>query len=186
MKNYFRMMEMMPNVMDHLAINMTHSLPSPHHFHEILKKIGSARVQAFFNEKVNEARQLGLIRDRIHIWDGQFHENWLKDQKPRKPGLEPFYGGVYNHGGKKVGVGVQESTIMDWNGTCTIPIFTEIVPANKNDNIIARGSFVMHTCLVFPNLFPSLLLPIEALLVKDAMSPFGDWGSFLSFRYRRQ
>ena len=139
-EDYFRMMEMMPNVLDHLAINMTHSLPSPHHFHEILKKIGSAHVQAFFNEKVNEARQLGLIRDKIHIWDGQFHENWLKDRKPRKPGLEPFYGGVYNHGGKKVGVGVQESTIMDWNGTCTIPIFTEIVPANKNNNIIARGS----------------------------------------------
>ena len=69
---------MMPNVLDHLAINITHSLPSPHHFHEILKKIGSAHVQAFFNEKVNEARQLGLIRDRIHIWDGQFHENLVK------------------------------------------------------------------------------------------------------------
>ncbi len=94
---------MMPNVLDYLAINITHSLPFPHHFHEILKKIGSARVQAFFNEKVNEARQLGLIRDRIYIWDGQFHETWLKDQKPRKPGLEPFYGGVYNHGGQKSG-----------------------------------------------------------------------------------
>jgi hypothetical protein len=139
-EDYFRMMEMIPNVMDHLAINVTHQLPSPHRFHAILRKIGSARVRAFFNEKVDEARHLGLIRDQIHIWDGQFHETWLKDQKTRKPGLEAFYGGVYNHGGKKVGTGVQESTLMDFNGECTIPIFTESVLANKNDNIIARGS----------------------------------------------
>ncbi len=55
---------------------------------------------------------------------------------------------------------------MDWNGTCTIPIFTEIVPANKNDNIIARGSI----CHAYMSRFPQ---PIPEFTLTDR-GPFGE------------
>jgi len=138
--DFFRILELSPNILDHLAINMTHSLPSAHHIHEILKKIGLSRIQAFRKSLVQQARTLGLIKDQIHIWDGQFHATWLKNEKDRRLGLEPFFGGVYNHGGAKVGVGVQQSTIVDWNGYCAIPIYHEVVPANLNDNVLLRNA----------------------------------------------
>jgi len=137
-EDYFRILELSPNILDHLAINMSHSLPSSHRIHETLKKIGFSAIQSFRRHLVQEARQLGLIRDQVHIWDGQFHATWLKKERARRAGLEPFFGGVYNHGGVKVGIGVQQSTIVDWNGWCAIPIFHEVVPANENDNVLLR------------------------------------------------
>lgn len=136
--DYFRMYELSPTMMDPQAINMTHTAPSSHHYTEYLKRIGVDRVEAFFKLLVEEARQYGLIRDIVHLWDGQFHETWIKKNKPRKANLEQFYGGIYNHGGKKVGVGVYQSTIMDWNGYCAIPIHTHIVSANRNENPVLR------------------------------------------------
>lgn len=141
--DYFRMYEISPVMMDLQAINMTHSPPSSHHFTERLKQIGVEPIKAFFAQLVAEARSLGLVRDVIHLWDGQFHKTWLQKDKPRKKGLEPFFGGTYNHGGAKVGVGVYQSTIMDWNGYCTIPIYTEIVPANRNENPVMRET-ILH------------------------------------------
>ena len=138
--DFFRMIDMMPNMNDHCAINMTHNLPSSHHFTELLRKVSAKNVKLFFEQLVFEARTLGLIRDRVHIWDGQFHETWLKRDKPRSENLQQFYGGVYNHGGKKVGIGVSQSTIMDWNGYCAIPIYTEIFCANENDNTLVKNS----------------------------------------------
>ncbi len=137
-QDFFRMWDMVPYFTEELAINMPSGLPSNHRYSSSLKSIGVAPIQNFFDNLVAEARKLGLIRDIIHIWDGQFHESWLKKSAPRKPNYPPFYGGLYNHGGKKVGVGVVESTIMDWNGMCTIPVHTKVFPANENENPIVR------------------------------------------------
>jgi len=136
--DYFRMHDLSPVVMDPQAINTTHTAPSSHHYSEYLKKIGFHRVESFFKQLVDEARGYGLIKDVVHLWDGQFHETWLQQEKPRKNGLESFFGGTYNHGGKKVGVGVYQSTIMDWNGYCAIPIHCKVVPANRNENPVLR------------------------------------------------
>jgi hypothetical protein len=140
--DFFRMLEMIPRIQDHCAINMTHKMPTEHHFTEKLRKIGSEPVRSFFSQLVGEARNLGLIRDKIHIWDGQFHETWLQKDKSRKKGLDQFYGGTYNHGGKNIGIGVYQSTIMDWNGYCTIPVYTNIVPANINENPALRETVI--------------------------------------------
>lgn len=140
MNDYFRMYEINPAAMDVHTINTTHQIPSSHHYLEYLKKVGLSRVEMFFKRLVDEARRYGLIRDIIHIWDGQFHETWLQQDKPRKQGLEQFFGGTYNHGGNKVGVGVYQSTIMDWNGYCAIPIHCQVVPANKNENPVLRNT----------------------------------------------
>lgn len=137
--DFFRIWEMSPLALsDELALIMNHGLPSAHRFTSLLKSIGIQPIQTFFNSLVSEARRLKLIKDQIHIWDGQFHETWLQSMKPRKANLSQFYGGKYNHGGKKVGIGVVESTIMDWNGTCTIPLFTKVFPANLNENTILQ------------------------------------------------
>lgn len=133
-KDYFRMIQIAPNIMDHIGIKMTHSIPSFHRYTGYLKQIGLEMFQKYFRSLVNEARSLGLIKDKVHIWDGQFHESWLQKDKGRKQGLPQFFGGTYNHGGSKVGVGVYQSTIVDWNGYCTIPIYSELVPANRNEN----------------------------------------------------
>jgi hypothetical protein len=143
-QDYFKFVYLLPNFQDHLAISMTHPYPVGTHFTEKLKLIGPSRIREFFNLLVAEARDLGLIRDRVHIWDGQFHEAWMKKNIVRKESLEPFFGGIYNHGGKKVGIGVYQSTIFDWNGYCMIPINTEIVLANVNENIAVRD-IVTHT-----------------------------------------
>jgi hypothetical protein len=156
--DYFRMYEMSPILMDPPAINMTHSPPSAHHFTERLKQIGLPRIQSYFNRLVTEARRVGLIRDFIHVWDGQFHKTWLQNDHPRKVGLAPFFGGTYNHGGAKVGVGVYQSTIMDWNGYCTIPIYTHIVPANRNENPVLRETVLQAYGSSQGNPLPSYFL----------------------------
>jgi hypothetical protein len=144
-EDFFRVWEMSPHALsDELAIIMNHSLPTSHRFTSLLKSIGQQPIQTLFNSLVAEARQLKLIKDQIHIWDGQFHETWLQSMKPRKITLPQFYGGKYNHGGKKVGVGVVESTIMDWNGTCTIPLFTKVFPANLNENTIVQQTVPLY------------------------------------------
>jgi hypothetical protein len=155
--DYFRMGEMSPVVMDPPAINMTHAAPSAHHITERLRQIGIQKIQEFFNQLVGEARSLGLIRDVLHVWDGQFHETWLQQNKPRKSSRSQFYGGTYNHGGAKVGVGVYEGTIMDWNGICTIPIHTDIFPANRNENPALREG-VQNAYLKIQNPVPYFFL----------------------------
>lgn len=126
-------------IYDNLAIPENHRFPAGHRYTKYLQQIGLNRVQEFFDNLVNEARKLGIIQDRVHIWDGQFHETWLQTQNPRKrSNLPKPFNGVYNHGGKKVGVGIVQSTIMDWNGICAIPIHTEVFPANQNENPIVR------------------------------------------------
>ena len=137
-EDFFRMFRLAPQIMDYTAVKMTHKIPSSHRFTGYLKQIGSERVKQFFRLLVTEARQLGLIKDQIHIWDGQFHETWLQKDKKRREGYPKFYGGTYNHGGAKVGVGVYQSTIVDWNGYCAIPLYTKVVPANRNENPVVR------------------------------------------------
>lgn len=139
-EDFFRTIELIPSIQNYLAINITHKLPSSKHFTSILRKIGVKPLEKLFQSLVDEARSLGLIKDRIHIWDGQFHETWLKHNKERRTGLDSFFGGTYNHGGKKVGIGVYQSTLMDWNGYCTIPIYTQCVEANKNENPVLRDT----------------------------------------------
>ncbi|SRR6056297_283453 len=141
--DYFRMLKIAPAIMDHVGIKMTHALPSTHRYTGYLKQIGVARVKDFFDSLVHEARGLGLVKDQVHLWDGQFHETWLQKDKKRKEGLPQFFGGTYNHGGSKVGVGVYQSTIVDWNGTCAIPIHCEVIPANKNENPAVRKTIQM-------------------------------------------
>lgn len=140
--DFFRMIEISPNIMDYIGVKMTHQIPSSNRFSGYLKAIGIEAISQFFHQLVQEARNLGLIKDQIHIWDGQFHETWIKKDIPRKQGLPQFFGGTYNHGGNKVGIGIYQSTIMDWNGYCTIPIYTSIVPANRNENPVMRETII--------------------------------------------
>lgn len=140
--DFFRMIQITPNIMDYIGVKMTHRIPSSNRFSGYLKAIGLDTISHFFYDLVEEAREIGLIKDQIHIWDGQFHEVWLKKNKPRKKGLPQYFAGTYNHGGKNVGIGVYQSTIMDWNGYCTIPIYSSVVPANRNENPVMRETIL--------------------------------------------
>ena len=132
--SFFGILQMSHEPLNFIGVNMINQLPDAKHYSSRLKQIGIQRVKDYFQYLVSESRKLGLIKDIVHTWDGQFYETWIKKQKPRKENLEQFFGGIYNHGGKNVGIGVYMSPIMDWNGLAELPLILEAVPANENEN----------------------------------------------------
>ena len=140
--DYFRMTELFPDFEDHLAIAMARHPPSGGRHVKALRLIGAGRIRKLFYALVSECRALGLIKDRVWAWDGQFFETWLKTaRKKGSRSKADVWGGWYNHGGRKVGFGVVQSVIVDWSGTVPLPIEVRVYPANRNENIIFRETF---------------------------------------------
>jgi|SRR5271157_49277 len=140
--DYFRMMELFPSFEDHLAIAMTRHLPSGDRLVKALRIIGVSRIRQFHEALKLECRALGLIKDKVWLWDGQFFEVWMKrERKKDSRDKTELFGGWYNHGGKKRGFGIVQSTIVDWSGFVPIPITIRVYPANTNDNIMFRDTF---------------------------------------------
>jgi hypothetical protein len=110
-------------------------LPSAHHFAEDLRQIGLEAVKQFFYFLRDEALHIKLIQNQVHGVDGQFFESWLCHPKPRRSGLPQFWGGFYNHGGVKKGIGVYQMPLVDISPYCVIPLYPHIVPANHSENI---------------------------------------------------
>ena len=131
---FYGMLEMSYIPLNYIGVVMINQLPDAKHYSSRLRQIGAQRVKEYFSHLVSISREMGLIRDKIHTWDGQFYETWLQKDKPRKKNLDQFFGGTYNHGNKNVGIGVYSSPIMDWNGYAELPLIIEAVPANENEN----------------------------------------------------
>lgn len=124
-----------PQLKDHLGIPRSHDLPSSHHFAEDLRQIGLEPIKTFFYFIRDEAIGLKLVCNKVHGIDGQFYRTWLCHKNPRRSGLPQFYGGWYNHGGGKRGVGVYQIPLVDISPSCVIPLYPHIVPANRNENV---------------------------------------------------
>jgi hypothetical protein len=140
--DYLRMAELFPAFEDQLAIAMARHPPAANRLARGLQLVGIARVRALHETLKNECRELGLIKDKVWLWDGHFYETWMKNQ--RKEGSRnksELFGGWYNHGGKKRGFGIAQSVIADWSGYVPLPITVRVFPANENDNIMFRDTF---------------------------------------------
>ena len=120
---------------DHLGIPQSHELPSAHHFAEDLRQIGLVIIKKFFYFLRDEAVNLKIVQNKVHGIDGQFFRSWLCHPKPRRSGLPQFWGGWYNHGGAKKGVGVYQMPLVDISPFCVIPLHPHVVPANHNENV---------------------------------------------------
>jgi len=144
--DYLRTVELFPSFEDHLAIAMARHVPKGGRLVQALQKIGPHKIRTFFEALVQECRALGLIQDRVWLWDGQFIAGWIKrERKQDSRNKSPVWGGWYNHGGKKVGFGIVQSVIVDWSGSVPLPIEVRVYPANNNDNIVFRDTF--STCM---------------------------------------
>nr|MDO8119114.1 transposase [Candidatus Sigynarchaeota archaeon] len=141
--DYIRMAELIPNFEDHLAIKLGRHPPSGDRLVQGLRAIGVERLRAFSEALNTQFREKSLVKDVVWLWDGVFVEAWMKNE--RKEGSRnktELYGGWYNHGGKKKGFGIIMSIIVDWCGFVPIPIAVEVYPANNNDNIMFRDTFI--------------------------------------------
>ncbi|MHA1716714.1 MAG: hypothetical protein ACTSXP_13810 [Promethearchaeota archaeon] len=78
--DYFRAIELIPDLEDHLTISMAHHPPSGGRHVKALRLIGVERIRRLFNELVAECRSLGLIKDKIWLWDGQLIKFWLQNE----------------------------------------------------------------------------------------------------------
>lgn len=139
--DYLRMVDLFPGFEDHLAITMNRP-PFGGRLVQALRLVGGKRVRKFFNSLVAECRALGIITDKVWLWDGQFVKAWMyKERKKGSRNKTKSWGGWYNHGGKKIGFGAIQSVIMDWSGTVPLPIEVRKYPANRNDNMVFRDTF---------------------------------------------
>jgi hypothetical protein len=140
--DYLRMTELYSSFEDQIAIAMARHPPKANRLAKALRLIGVTRVRQLHDALKAECRTLGLIKDKVWLWDGQFFEVWMKrERKTDSRNKTELYGGWYNHGGKKRGFGIVQSIIVDWSGFVPIPITIRVYPANTNDNIMFRDTF---------------------------------------------
>jgi len=141
--DYLRWAELVPNFEDHLAIQVGRHPPSADRLVQGLRAIGVERMKAFLDEVNANLREHDLLKDVVWLWDGKFIAAWMKNgRKKGSRNKTELYGGWYNHGGKKKGFGVVLSIIVDWCGFVPLPIAVEIYPANTNDNVMCRDTFI--------------------------------------------
>nr|MDO8111637.1 transposase [Candidatus Sigynarchaeota archaeon] len=140
--DYLRMTELYSSFEDQLAIAMARHPPKADRLAKALRLIGVTRVRQMHEALKAECRALGLIKDKVWLWDGQFFEVWMKrERKKDSRNKTELFGGWYNHGGKKRGFGIVQSTIVDWSGFVPIPLTIRVYPANTNENIMFRDTF---------------------------------------------
>jgi hypothetical protein len=157
--DYLRMTELYSSFEDQLGIAMARHPPKADRLVKALRLIGVPRVRQLHETLKAECRTLGLIKDKVWLWDGQFFETWMKrERKQGSRNKTELFGGWYNHGGKKRGFGIVQSIIVDWSGFVPIPITICVYPANTNDNIMFRDTFA--TC-VKENPKPALFLDTD-------------------------
>jgi hypothetical protein len=141
--DYLRMTELYSSFEDQLAIAMARHPPKADRLARALRLIGVPRIRQLHEALKAECRALGLIKDKVWLWDGQFFEVWMKtERKADSRNKTELFGGWYNHGGKKRGFGIVQSTVVDWSGLVPLPITIRVYPANTNENIMFRETFV--------------------------------------------
>ena len=137
--DYLRMTELYSSFEDQLSIAMACHPPKADRLAKALRLIGPTRIRQLHEALKAECRALGLIKDKVWLWDGQFFEVWMKNErKTSSRNKTELYGGWYNHGGKKRGFGIVQSTIVDWSGYVPLPISIHVFPANMNENVMFR------------------------------------------------
>nr|MDO8119335.1 transposase [Candidatus Sigynarchaeota archaeon] len=137
--DYLRMTELYSSFEDQLSIAMACHPPKADRLAKALRLIGPTRIRQLHEALKAECRALGLIKDKVWLWDGQFFEVWMKNErKTSSRNNTELYGGWYNHGGKKRGFGIVQSTIVDWSGYVPLPISIHVFPANTNENVMFR------------------------------------------------
>lgn len=113
----------------------------------VLKRIPSSYFMDFFHSLVAEALELGIIKSRILLGDGQFIRsncnNNFKDTaaKKRKQYNDPD-AGYCRHNGVRKGVGYDPWCLYAFMGfDRIIPVHFKMFPGNRNDNPAFRETF---------------------------------------------
>ena len=120
------------------------NIPTPSEYGKLVSHLGSATIKQYFHELVQECMTYRLIDGKVIIWDGRFLESYCAKNKNKQ--LRAFSdrdAGKYKHIGKFRGVGYVDSTIIC--AKYNLPLYYQIFPGNRNDNITFRQTFSEST-----------------------------------------
>ena len=156
-KDWINELEDVLGLIDAVQIS-SRDIPSPSQYGQLVYNLGSKNIRNYFLELVAECVKYKLIDCKIMIWDGRFLEsNCSKNKNKKLNAFSDHEAGKYKHVGKYRGVGYVDSSFI-----CAkhdLPIYYESFPANRNDNIVFRGTFTNYMTLGFP---PSTILLADA------------------------
>jgi len=110
--------------------------PSAADISYVLTRLPAQRLVAYFHELVRECLELGVIKNRVLILDGQFiHSNCNDNKNKEKGAYNDPDAGYCRHNGVKKGVGYDYAVVYAYCGwDRVLPVHFKTYPGNRNDN----------------------------------------------------